>query len=120
MLLSHLLLTTCFFPTSTFLFTTLTNKDPSNVSSFHALAFSILLKQCLTSHIVIILLQVAGDLVEEVECVDKFKHPKTNKESHCYRITYRSMDRSLTNEEINELQQKVRDDATQKLGVELR
>jgi phenylalanyl-tRNA synthetase alpha chain len=64
--------------------------------------------------------QVAGDLVECVEVVDKFTHPKTNRTSLCFRITYRSMDRSLTNEEINELQAKVRDEVPVKLGVELR
>jgi phenylalanyl-tRNA synthetase alpha chain len=51
---------------------------------------------------------VAGDLVENVELVDQFVHPKTNRESRCYRITYRSMDRSLTNEEIDQLQEELR------------
>eukprot|EP00954_Amorphochlora_amoebiformis_P003047 238894-Amorphochlora_amoeboformis.AAC.1 len=40
----------------------------------------------------------AGDLVEGVQLIDQFKHPKTNRESRCYRINYRSMERSLTNE----------------------
>ncbi|KAK2079369.1 hypothetical protein QBZ16_003060 [Prototheca wickerhamii] len=63
---------------------------------------------------------IAGDLVEEVKLLDSFTHPKTNKTSHCYRIVYRSMDRSLTDEEINELQWKVRKDIEEKLKVELR
>lgn len=41
-------------------------------------------------------IQIAGDLVESVEEVDKFTHPKTNRTSHCYRITYRSMDRCVS------------------------
>jgi phenylalanyl-tRNA synthetase alpha chain len=63
---------------------------------------------------------VAGDLVEEVVLLDDFVHPKTQRTSHCYRISYRSMDRSLTNEEIDRLQERVRDQSAQGLGVELR
>jgi len=61
-----------------------------------------------------------GDLIESVELIDSFKDPKSQRESHCYRINYRSMDRNLTNEEINELQEKFRKDLVGKLGVELR
>jgi phenylalanyl-tRNA synthetase alpha chain len=61
----------------------------------------------------------AGDLVEKIEMIDSFTHPKTRRTSRCYRISYRSMDRSLTNEEIDELQSKVRNE-TAALGCELR
>lgn len=67
-----------------------------------------------------LLRQVGGDLIETVELVDQFTHPKTKRESHCYRITYRSMDRSLTNEEIDALQEQVRDKISHQLNVELR
>lgn len=63
---------------------------------------------------------VAGDIVESVTIVDQFVHPKTQKESNCFRIAYRSMDRSLTDEEINELQEKVRDTMVSELKVDLR
>ena len=45
-----------------------------------------------------------GDLVEQIECIDEFTNPKTGKTSKCYRTTYRSMERSLTDDEINTLQ----------------
>jgi len=63
---------------------------------------------------------VAGDLVEQIELIDKFTHPKTHRTSCCYRVTYRSMDRSLTNEEINDLQNTLRDRTVSDLLVELR
>ena len=63
---------------------------------------------------------VASELVESVECVSEFTHPKTGRVSHHYRINYRSMDRSLTNEEVDVLQFNVRDESVKKLGVELR
>lgn len=62
----------------------------------------------------------AGDLVEKVELIDKFVHPKTEKVSHCYRITYRSMDRNVTNEEINVIQNQIRKMAVDELRVKLR
>ncbi|XP_054822385.1 phenylalanine--tRNA ligase, chloroplastic/mitochondrial-like isoform X2 [Prosopis cineraria] len=62
---------------------------------------------------------VAGDLVEEVKLIDNFTNKK-GMTSHCYRIAYRSMERSLTDEEINDLQWKVRELAENKLKVTLR
>jgi len=63
---------------------------------------------------------VAGDLVESVSLIDKFDNPKKAKTSHCYRINYRSMDKSLTNEEVDALQEQVRELAAKKLSCELR
>jgi len=63
---------------------------------------------------------VAGDLVEKVELIDEFVHPKSGRSSNCFRISYRSMDRSLTNEEVDELQERVRNEVVDKLRVELR
>mmetsp|Transcript_6350 Transcript_6350/g.11319 ORF Transcript_6350/g.11319 Transcript_6350/m.11319 type:complete len:450 (+) Transcript_6350:55-1404(+) len=62
---------------------------------------------------------IAGDLVEKIELIDSFTHPKTGRSSRCYRISYRSMDRSLTNDEIDALQFQLRDECPS-LGCELR
>jgi phenylalanyl-tRNA synthetase beta subunit len=39
-----------------------------------------------------------------VELIDEFMHPKTGRASKCFRVNYRSMERSLTNEEVDVLQ----------------
>ena len=63
---------------------------------------------------------VAGDVVEDVRLLDEFLHPKTGKKSFCYRINYRSLERTLTNKEANELHQDVKTRLVERLGVELR
>ncbi|CAK8542680.1 unnamed protein product [Lathyrus sativus] len=62
---------------------------------------------------------VAGDLAEEVQLIDNFTNKK-GMTSHCYRIAYRSMERSLTDDEINDLQWKVRELVQNKLEVVIR
>lgn len=51
---------------------------------------------------------VGGDLVEQVDIIDSFTHPKTKRNSHTYRVTYRHMLRNLTTAEINEVQENLR------------
>lgn len=63
---------------------------------------------------------VGGDLCEQVQLVDTFTNKKTNKTSHCYRIFYRSMERSLTQEEVNSLHKKIEAVVVEKLGVQIR
>jgi len=63
---------------------------------------------------------VAGDLAEDVKLIDNFKHPKTKRTSHCYRINYRSMDRSLTHQEVNDINDQVKQQLTARFGVEIR
>ncbi|KAF9264676.1 phenylalanyl-tRNA synthetase [Marasmius fiardii PR-910] len=63
---------------------------------------------------------VAGDLVEDVKRIDHFVHPKTRRTSLCYRIHYRSMDRSLSNAEANVVQERVKSRLKNDFGVEIR
>ena len=63
---------------------------------------------------------VAGDVVEDVKLVDEFSHPKTGRESKCYRINYRSLERTLTNAETNQLHAEVTKALVDRLGVEIR
>ncbi|GAA5872936.1 hypothetical protein JCM16303_006884 [Sporobolomyces ruberrimus] len=62
----------------------------------------------------------AGDLIEGVDLIDQFTHPKTKRESRCYRFNYRSMDRSLSNEEVNKIQEKINERVTEEMGVQVR
>lgn len=62
----------------------------------------------------------AGDLVEDVRLVDQFVHPKTRRRSLCYRVSYRSLERTLTNIEANEMHDAVVRLLVERLGVEIR
>ncbi|KAF2997206.1 hypothetical protein E8E14_000907 [Neopestalotiopsis sp. 37M] len=63
---------------------------------------------------------ICGDTVEDVKRIDDFTHPKTGRRSMCYRINYRSLERTLTNQETNEMHDKVTQALIEKLGVEIR
>ncbi|CAI4054858.1 hypothetical protein SUVZ_16G3260 [Saccharomyces uvarum] len=67
-----------------------------------------------------IIRNIAGNLVESVKLVDDFTHPKTGRKSLCYRINYQSMDRNLTNAEVNALQDTVCSKLVEEYGVKLR
>lgn len=62
----------------------------------------------------------AGDSVEDVSLIDDFTHPKTGRRSLCYRVIYRSLEKTLTNEEANTLHEQIRRELVARFGVELR
>lgn len=65
-----------------------------------------------------IIREVGQDLIENVSLIDKFT--KLEKTSLAYRITYRSNDRTLLNSEINEIQENIRKEISEKFDIELR
>lgn len=62
----------------------------------------------------------SNDLVETIELIDSFFNKKVNRQSLCYRISYRSHDRNLLNSEIDQIQMQIRKDLEEKLHVTLR
>ncbi len=66
---------------------------------------------------------LGGDLVEEVQLLDKYENPEkfgAGKTSYTYRIIYRSTDRTLTNEEVDVLNNRVYAQTANQFGAELR
>ncbi|XP_045468333.1 probable phenylalanine--tRNA ligase, mitochondrial [Harmonia axyridis] len=63
---------------------------------------------------------VGGDIVEQVILKDDFIHPKTRKRSHCYRIVYRHMERTLRQEEVNVIHKQIEQEAIKQLFVTIR
>lgn len=66
---------------------------------------------------------VAGDLVEEVALLDEYENDERfgkDKKSYAYRITYRSSDRTLTNDEIDVLHKTLEGKTTEEFGASVR
>ena len=65
----------------------------------------------------------AGDLVEEIKLLDKYKDEKKfgkGKISYTFRIIYRSHERTLKSEEVNKIQEEIRKRTVKELKAELR
>lgn len=65
----------------------------------------------------------ADDLIEEVKLLDEYENEEKfgkDKKSYTFRIAYRSLERTLTNEEINKIQEKIREKTEKDLGAVLR
>src|SRR3989344_2306850 len=66
---------------------------------------------------------LGGDLVEQVELIDKYEDSKkfgADKVSYTYRIDYRSMERTLKSEEVDEIQGKVYKQTAEQFNAGLR
>lgn len=65
----------------------------------------------------------ADNLIEEVQLLDEYENEEKfgkGKKSYTFRIIYRSSERTLTNEEINEIQSKIRAKTEKELDALLR
>lgn len=67
--------------------------------------------------------ETAGDLVEEVGLIDKYENDEkfgADKMSYAYRVTYRSIERTLTSAEIDELHRKLEEATRVSYGATVR
>lgn len=65
----------------------------------------------------------AGNLVEQVELLDKYIDEQKfgkDKISYTFRVVYRSPERTLTNEEVNKIQEKIIEKTKEELKAEIR
>jgi phenylalanyl-tRNA synthetase alpha chain len=65
----------------------------------------------------------APEIIEQVELLDKYENAEkfgTDKISYAYRITYRSLERTLTNEEIDMIHKKLESETSTNFGATIR
>jgi phenylalanyl-tRNA synthetase alpha chain len=66
---------------------------------------------------------IAGDLVEEVALIDEYANDEkfgADKKSYAYRVTYRSNDRTLTNDEVDMLHHTLEAKTAEEFGATIR
>lgn len=66
---------------------------------------------------------VVGDMAEEMALVDEYENAAKfgeGKKSYAYRVTYRSLDRTLTDAEVNELHKKLEEETRKVLNAIVR
>ncbi|CDW52329.1 FDX-ACB and Thioredoxin and Evr1 Alr and tRNA-syn t 2d and Methyltransf 11 domain containing protein [Trichuris trichiura] len=63
---------------------------------------------------------VGGDIVEQVNLIDEYVQPKSGRKSNCFRIVYRHMERTLTQNEANQIHKAIEDAARDQFGVVIR
>jgi len=67
--------------------------------------------------------EIAGNLIEEVKLIDTFENAAkfgAGKVSYTFRIVYRSFERTLTNDEVNAIQDKIIEKTRSELGAAVR
>ncbi len=64
----------------------------------------------------------AGNLIEQVELVDQYENEEKwpGKKSYTFRIVYRSLEKTLTNEEVNVIHDKITEKTKQELNAVIR
>ena len=66
---------------------------------------------------------IAGDLVEQVELIDKYENDEklgVGNVSYAYRVTYRSLGKTLTNDEVNALHAQLEAATVQNFSARIR
>lgn len=66
---------------------------------------------------------VGGDMVENVELIDKYENDQKfgeDKMSYTYRVTYRHLERTLTNDEVNAIHAKLEERTETEFGASIR
>jgi phenylalanyl-tRNA synthetase alpha chain len=66
---------------------------------------------------------IGGDTIEQIELIDKYENDNkfgADRMSYTYRITYRDLAKTLTNEEVNALHSKIEEATEKEYGAEIR
>ena len=79
-------------------------------------------KNVTSAEIAMTIKKAAGSALSNIEVFDVYtgKGIEENKKSIAYSLTFEKMDRTLTDEEINECLEKIIDMVSKKIGAELR
>jgi phenylalanyl-tRNA synthetase alpha chain len=66
---------------------------------------------------------VGGDLIEEIKLIDQYENDEkfgADKKSYAYRITYRSLERTLTSAEVDTMHKEIERETKEQFGGEVR
>lgn len=63
---------------------------------------------------------IGGNIIEQVYIIDDYFHPKKKQRSHCYRIVYRHLEKTLSQKEVNDIHLQIEAAVVKQLGGEIR